>query len=253
MKKCIFCGEKGGNKEHIIAQWLTERMGAQREHLIAAKIDGHGQLEKRPPHTLKNYTTRNVCRNCNNGWMSRLESWFQANMGTLVEPTWPSLANEFLKNALNGRNILAAWALKTATMMNSGSMLNSIEDEEMFNGLRAGYVVGSVVVDVAYLAERGIGHTMSRGFRVVNGNKPPQWQARHDKRAYTCLMQFNHLAIRVFRCVGAEPFYRSINKRVPLRMYPVSANPYETDYRFHNQRELEESLFLTTNVALEQG
>lgn len=250
MKTCVFCGEKAGSKEHIIAQWMITRMGAEKMSIVVAEMDGNGKITERPKHTLNNYTTRAVCNNCNNGWMSTLETWFQSNLGYLVEPAWPKLANDMLNLAAKENHMLAKWALKTAVMMNSNSEMDSIKDNEMRTALFQQYVVNHVYVDIAHIHKRDINKIMSRGFRVTNGNDAPQWQARHDYKAYTCLIQLNHLAIRVFRCVGAEPYYAIKNARIPLRMYPVAYDANSIDYRFHTLREVEQALSLTTNIGM---
>jgi len=252
MGTCIFCGDKGGSAEHIIAQWLIKRMGVEKRKITVAAIDGVGNRTERSSHTLFNYTTKNVCSLCNNGWMSELEVWFQRNMGFFVERKWPALANEHIKVVLAESGMLAAWCLKTALTMNNNSLQKSISDEEMVEGLRLKFIVNDVYVDMAYIESSDVSHIMSKGFRLGNGSPIAKWQTRGDGRAYTCIIQLNHLALRVYRCSGADPFYRTIRKRIPYRLYPATIiDPHTLDYRFDTLRDFEDSLVLKTEQKTE--
>ena len=245
MKICAFCGNPGGNAEHIIAQWLIERMDAKNYPIVV----GHRKednLRSRPAHGLKSYITKAVCDKCNNGWMSRLEVWFQRNMGSLVEPTWPKLTDEVLRQALSERESLAKWALKTVIMMDANSMMKTIMDETMGSTLFKGRIPEGLVVEVAHIHEKAVGGLLTRGFWVRNGGQKPQWQVHTGKMAFKAVIQLNHLAIRVFRSPGAHPTYYSPNGRLPLRCYPESQNPCGSDFRFHDLWEFDRVLELET-------
>ena len=49
MKICAFCGNPGGNVEHIIAQWLIERMEAKDYPIVVAHRK-EDNLRSRPAH-----------------------------------------------------------------------------------------------------------------------------------------------------------------------------------------------------------
>ncbi len=87
MKICSFCGEPGGSVEHIFAQWLIERMKA-RECPIVVAHRKEDKIRQRPAHGLRSYTTKAVCGDCNNGWMSNLEGWFQSKRGPYRLPVF---------------------------------------------------------------------------------------------------------------------------------------------------------------------
>jgi hypothetical protein len=248
MSICVFCGDKGSSAEHIVAQWLIKRMGVKKSHTITVSSkDGLGNETKRPAHNLLKYTTKNVCEKCNNGWMSSLENWFKYNMGFFVEPTWPILAEDHIRAALPTTSDLAAWCLKTAVVMSNNSSYRTIHDGEMIKGLRLGYVVNDVYVDMARIETPDVSHIMSKGFRIGNGSPVAKWFSRKDDRAYTCIIQLNHLALRVYRCPGADPFYRSIRKRIPYRLFPSTpVDPHTIDYRFDTLLDFEDALVLKT-------
>jgi hypothetical protein len=245
MKVCAFCGNLGGNVEHIIAQWLIERMEAHDYPVVVAHRK-EDSLKSRPAHLLNTYTTKSVCDKCNSGWMSELEDWLQRNMGLLVEPTWPKLAPEVLEQALAEKEMLAKWALKTAVMMDSNAMMENIVSGKTAAELYAGRISDNVVVELAHIHERGVGGILSQGFWVRNGGRPPQWQEHKEKMAFKAVIQLNHLAVRVFQAPGANPSYYGPNGRLPLRCYPESQDPYKGDFRFHDLWEFDRVLELET-------
>lgn len=77
--KCIFCGGGGLTKEHVFAQWLHPYLPIDdrpnHESFFEHILPGGPQTEIRTrsgdPHSGK---LRVVCRSCNNGWMSRLQT-----------------------------------------------------------------------------------------------------------------------------------------------------------------------------------
>lgn len=245
MKVCAFCGKPGGNVEHIIAQWLIKRMEADDYPVVVAHRK-EDSLKARPAHGLKSYTTKAVCEKCNNGWMSKLEAWFQKTMGPLVEPTWPKLDAELLRLALTERVSLGKWALKTVIMMDANSMMENIVDDATSKALFEGLLVDGLVVEVAHIHEQAVGGLLSRGFWTRNGGHSPQWQVHAGKLAFKAVIQLNHLAIRVFRAPGAHASYYGPNGRLPLRCYPELQNPYTGDYRFHDLNEFDRALELET-------
>jgi len=245
MKTCAFCGRPGGNTEHIIAQWLIERMAAT-EYPVVVALRKEDSLQSRPAHGLKSYTTKAVCDKCNVGWMSGLEAWFQQFMGPLVEAAWPKLAEEILRQALTERESLAKWALKTAIMMDTNAMMENIVDEKTGNDLYEGRIPDGIVVEAGHIHENGVGGILSRGFWVRNGGQPPQWQEHVDKKAFKAVIQLNHLAIRIFRAPSARPSWYGPNGSLPLRCYPEAQNPYDGDFRFHDLLEFDRVLELET-------
>jgi hypothetical protein len=117
VKNCIFCGHPlapaAQNKphsrtaEHIFADWFRRISGHKIMNMYLGNLNGASpQLVRRPP--LNNLAMKGVCKKCNNGWMSLLE--------TTVEPIMQrvfggmdvdELSNDELK-------ILAEWTAKTA-------------------------------------------------------------------------------------------------------------------------------------------
>lgn len=80
--KCIFCGSEGLTKQHVFPDWLKEyfprsEKDMRKQFSTFFKYDkgtiiATPKFRRRTGH-LGTTKVRNVCGNCNNGWMSRLE------------------------------------------------------------------------------------------------------------------------------------------------------------------------------------
>jgi hypothetical protein len=84
---CIFCGDhlasasrnrpNSRTAEHVFAEWFRRVSNHKIMNMYLGNVDGtNPQLMRRPPLTA--LTMKGVCKQCNNGWMSSLE--------TAVEP-----------------------------------------------------------------------------------------------------------------------------------------------------------------------
>ena len=109
--RCIFCGQAGVTKEHLLPNWLrhdfprsslsTHTQGfvrwEERQKIVTTKkLQGHSGTKK----------LRVVCRSCNNGWMSHLEEAIKPTLLRLIR------GEEFELSAPI-RQMLALWASKT--------------------------------------------------------------------------------------------------------------------------------------------
>src|SRR5262245_35367241 len=73
-RHCLFCGNRGGSREHVIPKWLSEVLEAtivEVRHRQA--IDATGEVREFTTRNRAEYITKYVCRACNNGWMSSME------------------------------------------------------------------------------------------------------------------------------------------------------------------------------------
>jgi len=244
VRRCRFCGERAGNKEHIIAQALIERMGREDFEIVV----GHqveSDLRSRTPHNLYNLTTKSVCKTCNNGWMSKLEAWFLNTAGPLVEPEWPKMANEHLKLLLPDRELLANWMLKTAITMAENSMMKNTIGSEVAEDLFRGKLPGSLIVDIGFINHSDIASFTRQVFMVATGGQPPRWMQHKEKKAFHMVLQLNHLALRLARIPDAVEFYQAPDFRHPLRCYRVAHDPYKVDFRYHSIQEFSAGLILS--------
>jgi hypothetical protein len=112
MSKCIFCkSNKKITQEHVIPKWLAKKLTEGMDSDFTAEIlasDG-----KKKTYSIKglNQSSRTVCIDCNNGWMSDLEDRVQKRIGPMI------LDGERTDLDRDSRLWVAAWALKTAFML----------------------------------------------------------------------------------------------------------------------------------------
>ncbi len=105
--KCVFCERGGLTKEHMWAGWLRNYIDrTMEEHRIGSTLIFPANREEfierhtGDPHSRK---IRCVCRECNNGWMSQVQ--------TSVKPFLvPMLIGQGIGLHRNGQTTVAAWA-----------------------------------------------------------------------------------------------------------------------------------------------
>ena len=106
---CWFCGRVGAKmtKARLFPDWLLEALNAGNQMMSSAHFDPTGKLIDQRPASLKSLVCGQVCQDCNNGWMSRLDSSFKKSFLGNVEA-------EQAKHPL----LFARWVAKTATLIN---------------------------------------------------------------------------------------------------------------------------------------
>ena len=110
-RQCIFCGGKPLTSEHVFGAWLTPLFpvpAGKRVFLDAATVT-KGQPTTRPRRYPRNIDlkVKQVCKSCNCGWMSDLET-DAARVVADVHDGRSLLINS------DQQGILASWAAKTA-------------------------------------------------------------------------------------------------------------------------------------------
>jgi hypothetical protein len=107
MKACAFCGVQGPlTGEHVFGDWLTT-IGLNLEPVVqeAGPLNRIGRdLGTTPPFRQK---VRDVCGECNHGWMSRLE-------GVAKRVLTPLILGDLAQVEPSDQGAIAAWLQKTA-------------------------------------------------------------------------------------------------------------------------------------------
>jgi len=140
MAPCHFCYRQLGagprlvrSKEHIFAQWPLEDLEIADSEIQATHFSSAGDVKSTRHHTMRNLVAGGVCADCNNGWMSQLETRVRRILLALMtnDRTVVDLAPD-------ERELLARWTLKTCYALNLGSNFEKTIPEAHRRALLAG-------------------------------------------------------------------------------------------------------------------
>jgi hypothetical protein len=98
-KRCIFCGRKPTTKEHIWSDWMHPYLPMESNarievnHTVAQHDSPRGRppVSRERPGPVITKQIRIVCGNCNNGWMSRLETQVKPIILPMIQGTGGAL------------------------------------------------------------------------------------------------------------------------------------------------------------------
>src|ERR1700733_1104635 len=104
---CLFCPNRAGTLEDAWPLWLITSIGAH-----SKSPTEYWNTVNSPPKRWAGpkFKTRKICRECNNGWMSDIETAVRSTMGGLVNDISMTLDEE-------QRRVLAQWTVKTAMVI----------------------------------------------------------------------------------------------------------------------------------------
>jgi hypothetical protein len=108
MRVCLFCTAKVNSKEDAWPLWLVERFPSTGRARMFTERRG-GQLSDWAMNKPK-LPVKWVCKLCNNGWMSRMESKTKSIMESILDDK----VNEMDSS---GQSTLGVWAVKTAMVL----------------------------------------------------------------------------------------------------------------------------------------
>jgi hypothetical protein len=111
---CIYCGKPADSVEHIFATWIIHELSRYTGRTFWQGTFTQGdktttflrRRNKRGNPTFE-FTTDRVCRECNNGWMNRIDDRVRRYLPNLMRGRPYVTSNKMCK-------AIAAWAVKTA-------------------------------------------------------------------------------------------------------------------------------------------
>lgn len=236
-RKCLFCDSPANSREHVIPQWLSKRMNRRDYKFRAGRYSEQTGAFALPETTALTFKTRQVCNDCNNGWMSQLETWFQRHLGFLVEPDWPLLGEDMVYALREEPEPLMRWMIKTAIVFDRALPNRQIGAiPEALHAMAKDRVIGDDFhLLVGYIMEPALGVFLSKGFPVWNGGS--LYQNQHHVDGFGFSICLNHLAIRLVRApdanIGIKAHGRSVPDGAALVPYFVNRKMrYETPVKF---------------------
>jgi hypothetical protein len=153
MRQCIFCGgKKNINREHLWPSWLLEKIKPTK---VGGFIGHHKDLSFHAE-----WEVRTVCKDCNGGWMSAMETAVAPIIGPPVDDK-----SKFIDSPQQWT--IAAWAVKTAMMLDSATARASTssmfytQEERDFLRVSFGIPPRTTVTLARFLGSRDIGASNS--------------------------------------------------------------------------------------------
>jgi hypothetical protein len=217
-RRCWWCGEGSSpenpiTREHIIAKWIA---GA----LTGSGTLNHAYREQGANVDARNWQTREpsfkvagVCRECNNGWMSRLEIAAKRRL-----PPFMRGRTGLRINYVNAP-VLARWAAKTGLMFQACEPAeNRVVPPEYFELLRTADVLPPVMrVWIGAVKARGV---WSRAFGGTF-NLPPTLAVLHRASGARSGRLHGHRLRR--RAGPGRPYPRPLGQRMDAAMAVAGA------------------------------
>lgn len=104
----MFCGSRDNlTKEHVYPRWLYRAMGVGGTVQIVRNTDGKDEVIRSA--RAFDVTVREVCRECNNGWLNDLEQAFR----TAMLPALQGHTRPPTSLGIGSQEVVATWAIKT--------------------------------------------------------------------------------------------------------------------------------------------
>jgi hypothetical protein len=171
---CVFCGHDEVTNEHVFPQWLRDVLGpGPAEHArMLWDLEGNAMEQLAYPGKAFNLEVGRVCQQtCNGGWMSDLERAVRP----ILEPMLIGRAKPLGRDS---QATLAAWAYKTALMLNFAvpeivRAADPAEYQHLFRYRRpprAAKIAVAAYSGVATASYRG--HALHVGSKVVGDGAP---------------------------------------------------------------------------------
>jgi hypothetical protein len=134
---CLFCARDGAgilSNEHVIPRWLLDHLDLPESDQLFQGVSSSktNELITSPRiHSSFNFVQGHVCRECNNGWMSRLEALARPILVPLID------GESKIENLSPTESaIIAKWTTKTAYMHSLTSPLKQPVISDHVRGLK---------------------------------------------------------------------------------------------------------------------
>jgi hypothetical protein len=201
-RECLFCGGLCNSREHVIPEWLSKMMEIRDFAFQPAHFTDRKGLQLRPPIKCEHFRTRQVCKTCNSGWMSDLEGWAKANIGTAVAPGFSLDAMNQLLVGDAELVLMIRWLLKTAVIFELASPRGDLQavNPELLPVAAGKAAMTDFHVWAAYIPDANFLAHLTRGFPTWNAGRLA-YQVHSASVDFA--LQLNHLAIRLIRCPDA--------------------------------------------------
>lgn len=251
MKTCLFCTNRADSLEHVIPQWIFRRvspeMGAGMEIHAGHFQEGSGTTTSRK-HLANTLCARLVCQQCNNGWMSDLETRVIDAFGLLIEPSRPVLFQTMLESLGQKSHLVARWSLKTALLASFAMPGRFRLPRTLCAHVLSEHPPSSFILDVALSELPGVAALLLPGFMTINGGQAMEFQSHARGDGFHFVIQVNHLLVRVVRAPGARFATRGRSSgHFPMRLHPIANRRAPKDCWYADALEFANCLVVETS------
>jgi hypothetical protein len=125
---CLFCeADLAGAKsrEDTVPQWLQGELQIAADMIQPTLTSPQGVHLKQRTHPVDQLLTGGICRDCNNGWMSRLETQTQPILRAVMHSR-----RDIATLTRAERQTLSRWAVKTAFVLDAGGLEPRVPQEQ---------------------------------------------------------------------------------------------------------------------------
>jgi hypothetical protein len=135
-----------------------------------------------------------VCKQCNNGWMSRLETKVKPLLISLLDNA--TLVDEL---PIEDRKVLALWAVKTSLMAISPSVASRNVPAEHFNAIKQGIISPGISVFAGYhfMVNKGFSYEAGRHWPETPADAPEEILRVINQHSYKVCLQLRSLLLMV--------------------------------------------------------
>lgn len=147
-RACVFCGSADLSREHVLPRWIW-RTAHGADDVASPLVDKHNPPEmadvsvwttegpvpvrlpvgKKATVVSRAITVKVVCRDCNHGWMSRLEAEAKAALTRMFNSGWWQLSRDEVAT-------IRRWAAKTTLMFEYSTNHPRMATPEMLQAIR---------------------------------------------------------------------------------------------------------------------
>lgn len=127
-KTCIFCDGRVNSKEDILPRWVLRLLKKSCDERVPMRAQRYQGLPREWMTTDSALKVGNVCQECNNGWMSRLEAQVKPILSPMILGTPVVLT-------VSQQERVTAWLTKCAMMfdsMDKGEVFYDVLDRQHF-------------------------------------------------------------------------------------------------------------------------
>jgi hypothetical protein len=192
MTSCIFCGSSEKlTKEHIFPAWLQRYLGIGTQELNIVFYSENPQTMHSTVYG--RHLNRNVCRKCNNEWMSQLES--------AVGPLLKDMLEDRISRILTDDEIhfIGLWIFKTALTLHNANPYPQVIPERHYRLAFERKAPAHCLISIARLKDRLAQPSWIQDQNWIGGHLHFSGDDLREKlkQTYRIVFGFGHFAARI--------------------------------------------------------